>query len=59
MQDDAKIAKRKSDHISISLNQDVQSDLSAGFENYHFRHEAVPEIPLDQVDTSTMFLANV
>lgn len=55
MQDDAKIAKRKSDHISISLNQDVQSDLSAGFENYHFRHEAVPEIPLDQVDTSTMF----
>lgn len=55
MQDDAKIAKRKSDHISINLNQDVRSTQSAGFENYHFRHEAVPEISLDQVDTSTLF----
>jgi isopentenyl-diphosphate delta-isomerase len=56
MEFDAPISKRKADHISININQDVQSGLSAGFENYHFRHEAVPELSLSQVDTSTSFL---
>ena len=56
MEFDAPISKRKSDHISINLYQDVMSGLSAGFENYHFRHEAVPELSLNQVDTSTVFL---
>lgn len=56
MEFDAPISKRKADHIAINLNQDVLSGLSAGFENYHFRHEAVPELSLNQVDTSTLFL---
>ena len=56
MQIDTPISKRKADHISINLNQDVQSGLSAGFENYHFRHEALPEISLELVDTTTVFL---
>lgn len=55
MQSDTPISKRKADHISINLTQDVKSGLSAGFENYQFRHEALPEISLQQVDTSTSF----
>lgn len=56
MEFDAPISRRKADHIAISLTQDVLSGLSAGFENFHFRHEAVPELSLSQVDTSTQFL---
>ncbi|MGB4595017.1 MAG: type 2 isopentenyl-diphosphate Delta-isomerase [Anaerolineaceae bacterium] len=59
MEFDAPISKRKTDHISINLTQDVMSGLSAGFENYHFRHEALPEISLHQVDTSTLFLGKI
>ena len=44
---------RKADHIRINLEEDVQSDLSNGFEDYHFLHQALPEIDLEQVDTKT------
>ena len=48
----APIENRKSDHIKINLEEDVRSGLSSGLENYHFIHEALPELDLDQVDTS-------
>ena len=52
----APIENRKSDHIKINLDEDVRSGLSSGLENYHFIHEALPELDLDQVDTSlTLF----
>jgi isopentenyl-diphosphate Delta-isomerase len=44
-------ASRKAEHIRINLEEDVQSDLSNGLERYHFLHQALPEIDLDQVDT--------
>lgn len=43
---------RKADHIRINLDQDVRSGLSAGFENYHFIHQALPELNLKDVDPS-------
>ena len=43
------ISSRKADHIRINLNQDVDSGLSAGFEYYHFPHQALPELDLDQI----------
>lgn len=43
------ISSRKADHIRINLNQDVSSGLSAGFEYYHFPHQALPELDLDQI----------
>lgn len=46
------ISSRKSDHIRINLEEDVGSALTTGLENYHFIHEALPEIDLDQVDLS-------
>jgi isopentenyl-diphosphate delta-isomerase len=44
------ISSRKSDHIRINLDEDVQSGLSTGLERYRFEHQALPELDLDQVD---------
>ena len=43
---------RKADHIKINLEEDVQSRLTTGLENLYFLHEALPDINLDEVDTS-------
>ena len=48
----APIDQRKSDHIRINLEQDVRSALATGLERYHFIHEALPEINLEEVDLS-------
>jgi len=48
----APIDQRKSDHIKINLEQDVRSALTTGLENYHFTHEALPELDLNRIDTS-------
>jgi len=46
--------QRKADHIRINLEEDVSfRKLTSGLENYFFMHEALPEIDLDSVDTST------
>ncbi|MBS1250488.1 MAG: Isopentenyl-diphosphate delta-isomerase [Chloroflexi bacterium] len=47
---------RKADHIRISLQEDVQSGLTTGLEDYHFTHQALPELNLDDIDLSlTLF----
>src|SRR5687768_1772446 len=46
------INQRKADHIKINLEKDVRSALTTGLENYRFIHEALPELDLEQVDTS-------
>ena len=48
----APIDKRKADHIKINLEQDVHSMLTTGLEKYHFVHQALPELDLEDVDTS-------
>lgn len=48
----APIDQRKADHIKINLEQDVRSAITTGLENYHFTHEALPELDLDRIDTS-------
>jgi len=46
--------KRKSDHIKISLNQNVQArKTTTGFEDVHFIHKALPEIEKQKIDLST------
>ena len=49
------VSSRKDDHIRINLDQNVQSGLTTGLENYRFQHRAVPELDLDEVDTGTTF----
>ncbi|HSO13891.1 MAG TPA: type 2 isopentenyl-diphosphate Delta-isomerase [Anaerolineales bacterium] len=48
----APIDQRKADHIKINLEQDVRSALTTGLENYHFIHEALPELDLKRTDTT-------
>lgn len=50
-----KTPSRKADHIRINLEEEVSSNLSTGFENYHFLHEALPDLNLDEVDLSQTF----
>lgn len=50
------ISSRKSDHIRINLEEDVQSSHTTGLERYRFSHRALPEINLEEVDLSlTLF----
>ncbi|MCY3796597.1 MAG: type 2 isopentenyl-diphosphate Delta-isomerase [Chloroflexi bacterium] len=45
---------RKVDHIRINLENDVQFPrLSTGLERYRFLHQALPELSLDDIDTTT------
>ncbi len=48
----APLQQRKADHIQINLEKDVRSALTSGLEKYHFVHEALPELNLDDVDTT-------
>jgi isopentenyl-diphosphate delta-isomerase len=47
----APITERKDDHIKINLERDVRSGLTSGLEKFHFVHEALPELNLDEIDT--------
>jgi isopentenyl-diphosphate delta-isomerase len=48
----APLQQRKADHIKINLEKDVRSALTSGLEKYQFVHEALPELSLEDVDTS-------
>tara|TARA_A100001037_G_scaffold262476_1_gene252120 strand:- start:302 stop:1345 length:1044 start_codon:yes stop_codon:yes gene_type:complete len=49
----AEIEGRKREHIDTVLNEDVDAKgVSTGFERFYFEHVALPEIELDEVDTS-------
>ncbi len=51
--------KRKTDHVRISLEEDVSFDrLTTGLEHYRFTHQALPELDLAAVDTTTTFLGH-
>ena len=48
-------AKRKSEHIKISLNQNVQAkSVTTGFEDISFVHKALPEVDRKRIDLSTV-----
>ena len=49
----APIEQRKADHIKINLEQDVRSGLTTGLEEFQFIHEALPELNLEDVDTTS------
>lgn len=50
MPDNFSISTRKSDHIRINLEEDVRSGLTTGLERFHFVHQALPELNLDDVN---------
>ncbi len=50
MKKDTQITHRKSEHIQINLEKDVQSGLTNGLEKYQFIHQALPELALDEIN---------
>src|SRR5215467_5044743 len=45
--------RRKVDHIKINLEKDVQfPNLTTGLERFRFMHQALPELDIQEVDTS-------
>jgi isopentenyl-diphosphate delta-isomerase len=45
---------RKADHIRINLEEDVAAKgIDSGFEDYRFVHRALPELDLEDLNTST------
>lgn len=46
------IESRKSDHIRINLDENVNSGLTTGLEHFQFVHRALPELDLHSVDVS-------
>ncbi len=48
--------RRKAEHLRITLDEDVASGLTNGFEQYRFVHQALPECDLDAIDTCQTFL---
>ena len=50
---------RKDDHIRINLEEDVSFDqTTTGLERYRFVHQALPELDLEEIDTTTTFLGH-
>jgi isopentenyl-diphosphate Delta-isomerase len=60
MPDDAPDApttqQRKAEHLRITMDEDVASGLTSGFERYRFVHQALPECDLATIDMTQTFL---
>jgi isopentenyl-diphosphate delta-isomerase len=57
MTDNDLTASRKSDHVRIVLGEDVAAKgVYTGFAAYRMPHEALPELDLAEIDTTTTFL---
>lgn len=53
MSNSAQTQARKVDHIDIVLKQNVTAKgVTTGFERYFFEHKALPDLDLDEIDTS-------
>ncbi len=52
----SKIRNRKNEHLTICLEKNVESNVSAGFNNISIIHQALPELDFNQIDTRTTFL---
>lgn len=56
MPDSAQLSARKGDHIRINVDHDVRSGITTGLEEYQFLPRALPELDLNDVDTSISLL---
>ena len=52
MPEEASLPGRKADHIRINLEEDVRSQMTNGLEAYSFIHQALPELDMEDVETS-------
>lgn len=54
MSDDVK--QRKAEHVAVSLAHDVSAPQTASWADVRLVHQALPEVDLDEIDTSVTFL---
>lgn len=50
------VKQRKAEHVQVSLAHDISAPQSASWADVHLVHEALPEVDLDEIDTSTEYL---
>lgn len=56
---DSRTGERKIEHVRLCLNEDVAaSGITTGFEQYRFRHNALPELDYDTISLSAEFLGH-
>ncbi|WNS47059.1 type 2 isopentenyl-diphosphate Delta-isomerase [Paenibacillus sp. MMS20-IR301] len=54
---DSRTGERKIEHVRLCLNEDVAaSGITTGFEQYRFRHNALPELNFADISLSAEFL---
>jgi isopentenyl-diphosphate Delta-isomerase len=54
----ADISSRKADHIDITTQRLVTPAVSAGWEDIHLIHQALPEVDLSEIDMRVSFLGH-
>src|SRR5579864_421060 len=52
------VKQRKIEHVSIALGQDISAQQRANWSDIQFVHQALPEVDLDEIDTSVTFLGH-
>src|SRR5258708_10457444 len=52
------VKQRKIEHVSIALGQDVSAQQRANWNDIQVVHQALPEVDLDEIDTSVTFLGH-
>jgi isopentenyl-diphosphate delta-isomerase len=52
------VKQRKIEHVSVALGQDVSVPQRANWHDIQLVHQALPEVDLDEIDTSVNFLGH-
>jgi isopentenyl-diphosphate Delta-isomerase len=52
------VKQRKIEHVNIALGQDISVAQRANWNDVQFVHQALPEVDLDEIDTSVTFLGH-
>ncbi len=52
------VKQRKIEHVNIALGQDISAAQSANWNDVQFVHQALPEVDLDEIDTTVSFLGH-
>jgi isopentenyl-diphosphate delta-isomerase len=52
------VKQRKLEHINVALGQDIAVAQRANWQDIAFVHQALPEVDLDKIDTSVVFLGH-
>src|SRR2546428_4260387 len=53
------VKQRKAEHVNIALGQGISAPQHASWSDIQFVHQALPEVDLDEIDTSVSFLGRM